>query len=366
MLPMAVRLTDVTADAVTGTVSCAWSCRRAEFASNAPRSHEDVPSSLPQPKLNPGAPPLAGVAFSRMVASGTFPPAAQALTVHWAECPRSLLACARATSTHRLTSVACGTVLAPLRERVLVAVPVAVGVGVAVNAGFPVRVRVGTGVADAVSFEVVGVADGVAPPEALRVRVADADGSAVGVVLVGVGLGVGVGAAVVGFAGVVVGFAGVVADVAARLEISVRVGAGLAPEEVAPAGAVLAAVLGAVVDEGCVVGAGVGAVAVGVGVVGVGVGVCVVGVFEGDGLADAAGSCTGSHDLLPVVVAALAAVVLATAARLTPGAAVSRTLPVISVTVAGRACAKRMKSPTSAARYCCGTTHSVWSGFMSG
>jgi hypothetical protein len=42
-------------------------------------------------------------------------------------------------------------------------------------------------------------------------------------------------------------------------------------------------------------------------------------------------------------VAALAAVVLAATARLTPEAAVSRTLPAISVTVAGRACAKRMK-----------------------
>jgi hypothetical protein len=132
-----VRLTDVTDDAVTGTVSCAWSCRGADIASTAPRSHDDVPSALPQPKLKPGAPPLAGVACSRMVASGTFPPVVQALTVHCAECPRSLLACARATATQRLTCVVWATVLAPLRELVPVAVPV----------GFAVRVRVGVGVA---------------------------------------------------------------------------------------------------------------------------------------------------------------------------------------------------------------------------
>ena len=84
MLPVTVRLTDVTDVAVTGTVTCAWSCRGAEFASTAPRSHEDVPSALPQPKLKPGAPPLAGIACSWMVASGTSPPVVQALTVHCA------------------------------------------------------------------------------------------------------------------------------------------------------------------------------------------------------------------------------------------------------------------------------------------
>jgi hypothetical protein len=323
---MAVRLTEVTADAVTGTVSCTWSCRCVDFASTAPRSHEDVRSSLPQPKLNPGASPLAGVAFSRMVASGTFPPVAQALTIHWAECPRSLLVCERATSTHRLTSAACGTVLTPLCELVLVAV----GVAVAVGAGFAARVRVGTGVADAVSLEVAGGADDVALPEALRVRVADADGSAVAAVIDRDGVADGV-------------LAGVVGGVTAGLEIGVLVGAGFAPEEVARDGAELAVVLDAVVAEGPVL----------------------VGVPEGDGLGDAAGSCTGSHDSLLGVVAAFATVMPA-AARLTPEAAVSRTLPAISVTVAGRACAKRMKSPASAARYCRGTTLSVWSGLMRG
>ncbi|MDT7766843.1 MAG: hypothetical protein QOC63_6263, partial [Mycobacterium sp.] len=103
----------------------------------------------PQPAPKPGAPPLAGVACSRMVASGTFPPVVQALTVHRAECPRSLLACERATSTQRLTCVACDTVLAPLCElvSVAVAVPVLVVVFVAVGVGFAVRVRVGSDVA---------------------------------------------------------------------------------------------------------------------------------------------------------------------------------------------------------------------------
>jgi len=116
-----------------------------------------------------------------------------------------------------------------------------------------------------------------------------------------------------------------------------------------------ACVVGAVVD---VVGAVVGVVGVGVGVVGAAVGVCEVGVGEGDGLDEDAGSCSGSHDWPPGVVAAFATVVLATD-RLTPEAAVSRTPPAINVTVAGRTCAKRMKRPTSAARYCCGTTHPV-------
>ncbi len=100
---MTVRLSDLTVVAVTGTVSCAWSCRGAELASTGPRSQADVPSPLPQPALKPGAPPLAGVASSRMVASGTFPPVVQALTVHWAACPRWVLECALATETQRLT-----------------------------------------------------------------------------------------------------------------------------------------------------------------------------------------------------------------------------------------------------------------------
>jgi len=80
-LPITVSRTDVTADAVTGTVDSAWSCRWADFASIAPRSHDAVPSLLPQPKLNVGV-TLAGVACSRTIALGTFPPVVQAFTTH--------------------------------------------------------------------------------------------------------------------------------------------------------------------------------------------------------------------------------------------------------------------------------------------
>jgi hypothetical protein len=345
-LPVTVRLTDVTADAVTGTVSCAWSWRGADLASTVPRAHEDVPSALPQPKLKPGATPLAGLAASLMTASVTFPPVAQALTVHWAGCPRSLLACARATSTQRLTCVACGTVLATS----CAVVPVAVGVGLAL------RVRVGVGVA----LDVVGVADGVGLAEALtiaRVCVADGDGvvlaDAFGVVV---------------FAGV--DFVGV----AAGLDFSVRVGAAVALADAAPESEALAVALAVVlgdalvvVDDGVadevvgvadgVVGVALGVVGVAVGVVEVGVGLgevevevgVGVGVGEGDGLDGAAGSCSGSHDSPLAVVAVLATAVLAATVRLAPETA-SRTLPAISVTVAGRACAKRMKRPISAAR----------------
>ena len=63
-LPVAFRLTEVTVAAVRGTVTCAWSSRWAEVASNAPRSHREVPSSLPQPNEKSGVPALAGLAWS--------------------------------------------------------------------------------------------------------------------------------------------------------------------------------------------------------------------------------------------------------------------------------------------------------------
>jgi hypothetical protein len=47
----------------------------------APRSHDAVPSSLPQPKLNLGA-TLDGVACSLTVASVRLPPVVHALTTH--------------------------------------------------------------------------------------------------------------------------------------------------------------------------------------------------------------------------------------------------------------------------------------------
>jgi hypothetical protein len=80
-LPITVNLTDFTDVAVAATFDSAWSCRCADCASIAPRSHDAVPSSLPQPKSNFG-PALDGVACRRTVASGRLPPFVQALTTH--------------------------------------------------------------------------------------------------------------------------------------------------------------------------------------------------------------------------------------------------------------------------------------------
>ena len=104
-LPVAVRLTDVTVDAVAGTTICAWSSRIVAVASTAPRSQEAVPSPCPQPKLKLGVPASAGVACNWSLTSGTFPPVVQASTAQWAACPRSRLCCRGATPTHTLT---CG------------------------------------------------------------------------------------------------------------------------------------------------------------------------------------------------------------------------------------------------------------------
>ena len=85
---------------------------------------------------------------------------------------------------------------------------------------------------------------------------------------------------------------------------------------------------------------------------------------DGDGLVVGVGLTGGnasdSHDAPLAVVAAPAAAVPAAMARVAPDAAVARTVPAIKVTAAGRACAKRMKRPACATRYCCGTTRSVW------
>jgi hypothetical protein len=80
-VPVTVSLTDFTDDAVVATVDSAWSCRCADVASIAPRSHDAVPSSLPQPKLNLGA-TLDGVACSLTMASVRLPPVVHALTTH--------------------------------------------------------------------------------------------------------------------------------------------------------------------------------------------------------------------------------------------------------------------------------------------
>jgi hypothetical protein len=86
-----------------------------------------------------------------------------------------------------------------------------------------------------------------------------------------------------------------------------------------------------------------------------------LGVAAGEpaGLAGTTGDSSVSHDVLLAVAAVLAAAVPVAMTRVAPEAAVARTVPAISVTVAGRACAKRMKRPTCASRYCCGTTRSV-------
>ena len=100
--------------------------------------------------------------------------------------------------------------------------------------------------------------------------------------------------------------------------------------------------------------------------VGLGVGrrVGLVDAADGDGLvvgvAVTGGNASGSHDAPLADVAAPAAAVPAAMARVAPDAAVARTVPAIKVTAAGRACAKRMKRPACATRYCCGTTRSVW------
>jgi hypothetical protein len=80
-VPVTVNVTDFTDDAVVATVDSAWSCRCADVESTAPRSHDAVASSLPQPKLNVGA-MLDGVACSRTMASVRLPPVVQALTTH--------------------------------------------------------------------------------------------------------------------------------------------------------------------------------------------------------------------------------------------------------------------------------------------
>lgn len=87
------------------------------------------------------------------------------------------------------------------------------------------------------------------------------------------------------------------------------------------------------------------------------------GVGDGDGLGDR-GSCSTSHCWpFPLVVAASAVAAVgpsarevpvwaADAAMENPAAVVRRTPPVTRLTLTGRACAKRMNAPASAARCC--------------
>ncbi len=105
-LTVAVRVTDVTASAGRGTVTCASSCRWVAAGSIALRLHAGVLSSFAQPTVNFGVPLPAGVTRSAIVASGTVPPVVQAATSQAAALPRSLLCCSGSTSTHRLAVVA--------------------------------------------------------------------------------------------------------------------------------------------------------------------------------------------------------------------------------------------------------------------
>jgi hypothetical protein len=291
-LPVAVRLTDVTVVAVRGTVSCAWSCRRAEPASTAPRLHEDVPSALPQPKLKSGVPAPAGDVRSWILASGTLPPVAQADTAQCVCCPRSPLCCKGTIPTHNLTCAVPAAARTPL--------PAAAPAAPSDLAMAAVKTMACPRALPAVALAAVALLADVG------VAVAGA-----GVVAVGVGVGVGVGVAAVG--------------------VGVGVGVGVAAVGV---GVGVAAVG---------VGVGVGVVAVGVGVavvcVGEGVGVA---VFLAVGLGDAATAWRGSHDSrLPAAVPAAAAAP-AVAATMLPATTVTRTLPAATVTTVRRPRAKRI------------------------
>jgi hypothetical protein len=118
---------------------------------------------------------------------------AQAVTVHWAAWPRSLLACARTTFRQRLT----GAAGEPVPVALAVGVGVAVAVGVALEEVAAVREAVSVG--DAVPVdEALSVGSDVAVPDALGVADGLAVGVAVGADVVGAGV---VGAGVVGAAG---------------------------------------------------------------------------------------------------------------------------------------------------------------------
>jgi hypothetical protein len=134
------------------------------LASSAPRSHDALPSWLPQPKLNVGL-RLAGAADNPMVASATLPPVAHAVTVHRAACPRWMLDCAACTATQRLAGPAelvkaTGLPLAgsAVADGLVVPDPVGVGDAVGVLACVGVAVWDEEEVADVLRDSVVVVA----------------------------------------------------------------------------------------------------------------------------------------------------------------------------------------------------------------
>jgi hypothetical protein len=272
-LPVTVRLTAASDDAVIGTVTSAWNSRWAELESTVPRLHADEPLPLPQPKLKIGV-PVPAEAVSWMLAADTVPPSAQAPTSHLAACPRSLLCCRGTTPTHRLA----GAVVVVASNAVRTA---------AVLEALAEDVSVGADVvgADVVGAEVVG-AD-VVGAEVVGAEVVGAD--VVGADVVGASV---VGADVVG------------ADVVGASVV----GADVVGAEVVGAEVVGAAVVGAVVD-----------------------GVEVADVPVADALGDeVVAAFSGSQDsAIPDVVAAVA--LLLNAATAPPEAAVSSALPAIKV-----------------------------------
>lgn len=332
-LPATVSRTDVTV-AVAGTLTFACNWRCAELASSAPSAHDVPPSSLPQPKVNAGL-GVAGADVSLMVTPATSPPVAQAVTVHWASCPRWTLDFADCTATQRPT---CPVV-------------VVVGAGELVRAtGLPLTVAVGVGVADAVAV-LVGVAVAVLVAAvvmagsdvdaACEADFADVDEFAVTVCVV-LELDVTVPVADEDGPGVGDGSVLGVTDVE--------------PPDLAVAGSPVGAfVLAEALGEPLELDAeGFGVVGVGVGVVGVGLGV--VGVALGDGVA----ACTGSHCwMVPLAAAAVSvspAGVVAEAASDKPVAIPARTPPVTKPASTGCTCAIRMRGPASAVRCFNGTS----------
>jgi hypothetical protein len=199
-LTEAVRVTDETVVAVSGTVTCAWNCRTAEFESTVPRAHDEVPSPPAHPTLNVGVPEPARVLASWTVALVTEPPVVQTATAHVAALPRATLCGEGSTATHRLVGAAAmNAVSTALSVDVAVAAPDEVdGVEVA-GSGVAVDV-LGAGVGGSV----VGVSEA-------------GDGAGVVAACVGVAV-VGAGAAVVAGGGADV--AGLVVPVAGTGSVS--------------------------------------------------------------------------------------------------------------------------------------------------
>lgn len=363
--PVTVRATDVTCDALAGTVSRTWSCRGVDCASTCRRSHADVPSPLAQPELKSGVPPETVFAWSFRFTVDTSPPVAQTLTVHSAACPRTMLACPRVTSMQRLVRLVTSAAILPVWVPLLAA-----GLGDVVGV---VRVacrdrfmeRTDVGVADGWEPEGLGFGFAVLP-----------DG-------VGVGVLVAVFARVVGSVGSVVGSVGLgfgSAVLADGVGVGILLGRSRGCVFFGVDVGVLVAVFVCVVVT---VGLGVGLLAVPdlLGDLGGAEDWCLLGVAEGvacfcglapgvpvciplplvpppwekevppvtwvDGLpARVADACSGSHDVLLAVPVALAAAVFAARTMVAPETAVASSVPAISVIVARRACPKRMKRPT--------------------